>query len=69
MLMANPELTMLLGELGKEVCYRRRIVEPSQGSDAPKLVFYAPEGMSESEFDALIADDSKYQIASGLVRE
>lgn len=68
-LMANPELTMLLGEIGEDVCYCRRSVEPSQSPNAPNLVFYAPKGMSEGQFNALIADDSKYSMARGPVRD
>ena len=56
MLMTNPEVTMLR----EAECYCRRSVEPSQSPDSPDLAFYAPKGMSESEFDALIADDSNY---------
>ena len=59
-LMANPELSMLLGEPGEEVRYCRWCVETSRTPNSPDVAFYAPEGMLEGEFDALIADDSKY---------
>lgn len=64
MLMANPEITMFLGEADEQACYRRRSVEMSQGPNGTDLVFYAPEEMSDGEFDALIADDSQHAWAS-----
>lgn len=60
MLMANPEITMILEEAHEQVCYCRRSVERSQGPDGTDLIFYAPKSMSDGELDALIADDSNY---------
>ena len=64
-LMANPERLMLLGEPGEEVRYCKRCVENSQTPNCPDVAFYAPEEMSEGEFDSLIADDSKYRLPTG----
>lgn len=58
-LMALPQVSMNIGERGQSARYTRHSIEAPLETGGPKVAIYAVEGLSDREFDDLIASDGE----------